>query len=609
MKFKSIQAKLFVSYSSLILIIIVVFILSFYFTTSRILEQKASESAGQLALNLSDKLDAALRNMDSIAERVISSEQVKQLFFSDPSGTEATELRTKWDISSLLFSITGTPFQFYQMNLFGDNGRFVKFGKEYDLYAIQPGILAEKEWVKQALLRDGKKSIALPRRNDWDESGLTVISLSRAFAEIFGARVDSIVEIQQDYGVFVKLIERSVQPPGQAASGKIQAYVYDSAGNLVYPYRPESGFATAQSDYYWDTLKRNAGLHDTVRMKSFASKGNDILAFSRSEFTGWTVVLAQSEATLLQPVQSFRDRLLLIGVAILFVTMLLTFFVSKGLTIPIKRIRKSIRILSLETLEPKLQPAANLNELEELNESFVEMCARLKESLDEVVSARSHEIQARMLALQAQMNPHFLYNTLSTMSIKAEKNGQHEIVGMCQNLSDMLRYITVESSKPVELSQEMDYLRQYLALMKIRYADQFAYRIDVPDDMNGIKVPRLIVQPIVENCFKHAFRGRPPWHIDITGKRSVYGWEIIIRDNGMGFDEHALQQLECKIKNNDFRFAEDAGTSHGIGLLNIYYRLKLLYNERAIFSVTRAEDQGTIVTIGGSVMMEDNSNG
>ncbi|MFD2115296.1 histidine kinase [Paenibacillus yanchengensis] len=607
-KFKSIQSKLFVNYSLLILIIMVILGVIYYISTAQLLTKQAADSSSRLALNLSDKLDAQFRYMDSIAERVISAEPVKQLFYSQSNEKEVTFLHNKWDITSMLFSITGTPFQFYQLNIFGLNGHFVKFGKEYDVYDTSPAFIAAKQWTKPVLVNDGRRTISTPRLDDSqpiDDKTPLILSLSRAFSEVFGAKMDSIVEVQEKYDTIADIIVRSINPHNDQTSAPIHAYIFNEQGSLIYPHptvqqqwKGKEEQLHEQAALYWEQLALQTQTQHTFTMTTPLSTNTDSVSFTRSPFTGWTVALVQSEADLLAPVSTFRNQLLFFGVLILLVTLIVSFFVAKGLALPLKRMRKSIKTLSLETLEPKMNTEISLNELEELNQAFIEMCERLKISLEEVVAAKSHQYQARLFALQAQMNPHFLYNTLATISIKAENNDQQDIVAMCYNLSDMLRYIAVDNANPVSIQQELAYTEQYLQLMKVRYTTQFYYEIAVPENLQQLEVPRLIIQPIVENCFKHGFKQKPPWHIIITGTVTVTDWQLTISDNGAGFSEETLQQL-TQLTSKVTEPLQPANMSEQIGLSNIYYRLKLIYGNQLLLTFKNGENGGASVTIGG----------
>ncbi|WP_152396427.1 cache domain-containing sensor histidine kinase [Paenibacillus guangzhouensis] len=601
---KTVQAKLFLAYAGLITLLIIIFATSFYLYVSRALEQKASESIHQLSLNISDKFDAELRGMDAIAGRVITSDSLRTYFF-ESTDNPTKELNNRRNLSSTLFSITGYPFQFKQIHIFGVNGKYIEFGKNFDVSQLSPDSILSRPWVHATLAMDGRKTIIPPRKDDWDQSNTIVFSLCRAFTEVLGEPLDSIVEVQQDYSIFENIVNRSVAIPGAQSSHSIKVYVYDKKGVLIYPLsNPQQ-----QADTHWNVVSQLADTSGIVKpavqaKMDEATKTSEIVAYSRSEFSGLTVLLVESETALLQPVKAFRTQIILIGIAALLLTMIVTYYVARGLTTPIKAIRKSIASLNLQTLPPKNFPdaRARLNELEELQSAYIQMCERLEASLSEAVEARSQEIKARMLALQAQMNPHFLYNTLTVISIKADNNHQHDIVKMCSDLSGMLRYIAVDGSAPVTIAQEMDYTRKYLDLMKSRYSGHFTCTIDIPIEMNSISVPRLIIQPIVENCFKHAFDTRPPWHIYVIGAVTDAGWEMVITDNGIGFDEQALMNLSAKMDKLE-RPAEDSDPH--IGLLNIYDRLKVFYGEKAVFQLLNTE-HGARVRIGGPRSEEGN---
>lgn len=603
-RIRTVQAKLFIVYAGLITLIIIIFAASFYLYVSRALEQKASESIHQLSLNISDKFDVELRNMDAIAGRVITSDSLRTYFF-EHADNPSKELNNRRNLSNTLFSITGYPFQFYQINIFGINGRFIEFGKNFDVYQLVPETFITRPWIHDTLVEDGRRAIIPPRKNDWDHTNTTVLSVSRAFTEVLGEPLDSIVEIQQDYRVFENIVNRSIAIPGEKIPPSTKVYVYDQNGALIYPFTDP----LPPSETHWNEVSLLADSSGVVKPSSLSiiqgasPHPSEIVAYSRSEFSGLTVLLVESETALLQPVQAFRYQVILIGIVALLLTMILTYYVSRGLTTPLKAIRKSITSLNLQTLPPQTIPdtPSDLNELEELKSAFVQMCARLEASLQEAVDARSQEIKARMLALQAQMNPHFLYNTLTVISIKADNNNQQDIVKMCSDLSGMLRYIAVEGSAPVTIAQEMDYTRKYLDLMKSRHANHFTCNIDIPMNMHHIRIPRLIIQPIVENCFKHAFNTRPPWHIQIEGTVSDAGWEITITDNGVGFDEEVLTHISTKIKHAE-RPLED--NDPHIGLLNIFHRLKVLYNDQAVFQLLTT-NEGAMVRIGGPCSEED----
>ncbi len=199
-------------------------------------------------------------------------------------------------------------------------------------------------------------------------------------------------------------------------------------GNLLYP-------SVENSPDYYAQVKEDSALSGTFSFEDGQRK--EVVSFSRSEYSGITLFASQNEDYLYTPVNHFRSILLYVSVFILLFTVLLIYLLASQLTKPIRSLQTSISNLDLNALEDISLPQKKYSarELEALRTAYIRMIDRLKASLDETVTARSHEIESRMLALQAQMNPHFLYNTITIISIRAEDYGADDIVMMCETLS------------------------------------------------------------------------------------------------------------------------------------------------------------------------------
>lgn len=576
--FTTIRSRLFVCYSAIIFALIVAFSLAYSHQTSRLLEDKASQTVEQLAVNIAHSLDAELESMNSVANRVISSELIKNIFYDRPE-TEVQRLKNRRDLFQLLFTASGSAMK-QQIHLIGRDGRFASYGNNFDITRIPV------EWVDAfpafmpCLRAEGRAVIAPPHASAWRPQSATVVSLCRAFSPVFGAPYDAIAEIQQDYSVFSGLIEHAL--PGEKSI--LSAYVYTSDGKWIYPF-----------DMQEATPLFGAGTQSPLHTR--LDKRSVIAAYAQCAMADWTVVVFEDEDILLAGVRSFQRTLYLIGAIVLLATLTISYFIAKQLTRPLRRLRHAINHLSLASpgeAYPLLDTSAY--ELDALNHSYMNMVGRLQTSLEETVAARSQEIQARMRALQAQMNPHFLYNTIATISIKAEDAGELEIVSMCDALTEMLRYVTKDTDRQVTLAVELRYLEQYLSLLKTRYPSQFTVTMEIPDEMKPIPVPKLVLQPVVENCFKHAFNCRAPWTITLRGEYDQDSWRITIADNGVGFDEATLATIRQHVE----RPIYDVSGEAKIGLLNIFYRLKLQDKEHAVFRVENLPSGGSAVTIGGA---------
>jgi len=262
-----------------------------------------------------------------------------------------------------------------------------------------------------------------------------------------------------------------------------------------------------------------------------------------------------------------------------------------------------IRTFDLESISTTFPKKLNsgLNEIEDLNQAFQKMNIKMKKSLDDLILSQQQEMQSRMLALQSQMNPHFIYNTMATISAMAEENMNEQIVEMCGNLSDMLRYISSDREPLVKLSTEIEYTEKYLACMKFRHGNKLSYSIEIDEEMKEIRIPKLVIQPLVENALKYGTCQQPPWMIRITGYKTNTYWQINVQDTGPGFDSEKLKYINQNIQDINQSGLMPSLELDGMGLLNIYVRLKLSYKNQVIFQISDSISGGARITIGGSV--------
>ena len=276
------------------------------------------------------------------------------------------------------------------------------------------------------------------------------------------------------------------------------------------------------------------------------------------------------------------------------------------ITVPLARIHDALRGLDWDALARDggpAGPATGVGELEELEAAFSGMRATLRRTMDEALEARAHETKATLLALQSQMDPHFVYNMLTTIGIMAEEGVAGEIAESIQNMTHLLRYNSSGKATVVTLGDEIEYARRYLACMKARFRESLSFDINVPDSALDVRVPKLIIQPIIENTIKYGLTTRPPWQIGTRGSDSgaghVHRWTISVTDNGPGFPEEKLRDLNGKMSSRAGS-ADPSLSISGMGLANIAIRLAIFYGIEAVCSAANRPEGGAIVTIGGT---------
>lgn len=224
------------------------------------------------------------------------------------------------------------------------------------------------------------------------------------------------------------------------------------------------------------------------------------------------------------------------------------------------------------------------------------MMLRLRDSTLNELAMREGTLQAQLNALQMQINPHFIYNTLNIISAKSMESGNLDVIEICDQFASMLRYATDTRSRTAFLQEEIENVRNYLLLAKSRYEDNLEFVIDVPEDLHGIEVPKLTLQPLVENALNHGYAGSSTLRrISVIGTITDSMLVLEIRDNGTGFSEDMLRSFRRLIADIDAGKVsiEDAG-GH-IGLINTCLRLH--YYSNGAIRITIRNDNGAVVTL------------
>ena len=336
-------------------------------------------------------------------------------------------------------------------------------------------------------------------------------------------------------------------------------------------------FRTWQDDYDFGDVPFGEMIHYHI------DDASDRLVVRQSSFSlKLNIYVSQEIDALGNTRTAILKRSFLIMLPILLAAILLVIIFSMRLTSSIRKLRSKIRDLPADNFLSQVDPVGPIHvvnpgdlELYELEESFNDMLTKLRLSHDNEVSLREGFLKAQLNALQLQINPHFVYNTLNIISAKGLESGNEEITEICDQFARMLRYSTDVRSQIATIKEELDNVRHYLYLCKMRFEDQLEYEIDVPDEMLDNKLPRLTLQPLVENALKYGVKGGGlQRRIIIKGASDPDGMTLLVQDNGEGFEWITLDML-CKtfrsIERNEQ--LEEQGMEGHLGLINTYRRV------------------------------------
>lgn len=315
-----------------------------------------------------------------------------------------------------------------------------------------------------------------------------------------------------------------------------------------------------------------------------------------SQTTGIRLVSLTPLSYIDSQIGKLRQSILISGIWVWLFTILLIYMLLRLLTIP-------LRILSTQmqkTGEGDFRARINVTgstEICGLSESFNSMVSHIDQLIKRTYVAELSEKDAKLAALEAQLNPHFLYNTLQAVSTEALVNDQPQIHRMVTALASNLRY-TIKGDTLVPLKQEMSYVNDYIFLQKIRMDDALEFTSSIDTAAEDCLIPKISIQTLVENSIIHGKSGNTDRiHIEVSAKYNDNNVIIIVRDNGCGITPQRLDKLYT-----DFDLQKNTGKYGGIGLANLYSRIQLLYDEPASLDIHTRETEYTEIVLTLPVM-------
>lgn len=340
-----------------------------------------------------------------------------------------------------------------------------------------------------------------------------------------------------------------------------------------------------EEDYYAEISRQissggEAVISESSKQELFQVKQN------KYNLTAYSLM---PQSLLQQNQKNLTVNLMLIASLMILLASALTTAVSKSVTRPLESLMDTIQ--KIKDGDRNLRSALkSRDEIGRLGTSFNEMLDQTEELREKENQANRLLAQAEYKALQAQINPHFLYNTLETMSSIAEVKNCREVSLLSQSLSSIFRYSLNMKEHLSTVSKEIMHLKNYSYVMSVRMQDHVNYVYEIDNRTLQDKIPRISMQPIVENALNHGLRNkRGNKEIRIVSKIEGDLLKICISDNGIGMEADELNE---KLRQNDLSYVEEGNS---IGLYNINARLKMLYGERYGLSVESRVGEGTAI--------------
>ena len=424
-----------------------------------------------------------------------------------------------------------------------------------------------------------------------EKDRIAVSLLRKLTLSFFSQEEAGVIEVQQSYDKFEEICIQNYNKV------EMSLYVLDAKGSIIYPYSGSS--VTKESEKITEMFH---GLPENTLITDIDGRMGVGMQHTLSN-APWKVILFQDRAQFFGPIFGSLQWVVILGVCMLVLTVSVVYFVTKRIMTPITELRKMVENGGDSETVDFSDLKIEINEIELLQRAFSKMIHHIKQSAELMSAMREKELELKIAALQSQINPHFLYNSLAAIGAAGLEDGSFKTQMMCVDLSELLRYAGSDTEKKVDLQTELDNLRTYLQCMKWRYEENLQYDLVIEGKTNVDFIPKLTFQPLVENSFAHGFSDiRPPYKIKVQCIVSEEGWIFETWDNGAGIAEDKLKQIRESISNINHIFEEskdyDSLRTENMAILNIYMRLKREYGKQVRFSiVSGAGKEGTQIKI------------
>ena len=564
--FKSIQSSIFCAVSVLVLsAVLVVTLVSLRYTNSSIYENSVMYTQ-TIIKQLNQNIDSYISYMDNIASLIAGSgDAYKYLYSKNGRGVAEDEsysayrqrlveqfktiLKGRSDIRNI-----GIVREDKDSPLLFDNGLSVR----------NPYLdLTTQSWYADAVGKFDEYNLTSSHvQNVIKGERPWVITLSRGIHNYTGqGEDDGVVFIDLNYSAISELCAQN------SMGDKGYVFILDQDGNIVYHPRQQQLYNELQTENI--SLIMDA---DTDIVTAGSGDEEKIYALSQSEITGWTIVGCMNMSELLRNSRQTRSIYVLVALGLIIVALLISSAIARNITLPIQRLRDSMKSVQKGNFDIEDIEVLSDNEIGSLTRSFNVMTHRIQELMEQNVKEQEQKRRIELKALQSQINPHFLYNTLDSIIWMAEGKKNEEVVVMTASLARLLRQSISNEEELVTIGQEIEYVRSYLTIQKMRYKDKLEYEIDVDPYITHIPIIRLVLQPIVENAIYHGLKYK-----ESKGLLRVHGYQkgenivIDIEDDGVGMDEETLKHIYDKHKVNYH--------SNGVGVYNVQQRLVLYYGK------------------------------
>jgi len=572
-RFKNLRTTIMIPFLLLLTAAVLVFMFISVTQSRAMMMDTSTDYTSQLVSMINSDIDSYFTNMENIALLINSSDARTYLQYSEKDRNTSEYLNCKWRLESQFRTLRETRDDIYNIGILGLNGNYLINNSSVK---INPNAdLENMFWYKRAL--SGKEAMVYSHvQNVVQGEYPWVVTLSRPIVDPDTGKTEGVLFIDMNYRSIANLCEKT------DLGSKGYVFIIDQEGTIVYHPKQQLLYSGLQTEEIGRILAQKNG--------SFSAEdGKRIYTISRSELTGCTIVGVAYLTEMMQRSDGMRNLLIMLAVLLISVAAVVSALLARMISDPIRRLGDSMKQIEQKDFNTHIENPGYTNVIGDLIRSFNTMVERIRELIRRIQDEQAEKRKSELSALQAQINPHFLYNTLDSIIWMSESGKNPEVIQMTSSLSKLLRKSISNDAEFVTVKDEMEYTSEYLKIQKMRYHDKLDYQIDIAPEIQRQSIAKLLIQPLVENAIYHGIKLKENGGmIRITGERDGDTMVIVIEDDGAGMDQETMQHLFDVQPEKDVR---------KVGVQNVNRRIQLYYGTQFGLHYESTVGVGTTVRV------------
>jgi two-component system sensor histidine kinase YesM len=547
-----------------------------YKTASDQVLQKVSQAQDSISSQTISHLDYLAKDIYDIYNYLSLSSELHDLLSPEPTFNSAIV------VNNMINRLLSTRQFSQSLLIFSDGHQTIKFNS-----LNNNEIISYSEYKKSRIY---KETVNAMLKGAWGvEDNSLKLFIGDQRRKVFYSKVlINPANFEKEGLLVIGMTEEDFRQSFSRAQDNVEIVVVNSDGVILSDSGGQwSGKTFSDLPYYnHQSIKQvNWNDHDDKWLISHAS----------SDLTGWHVLVIQPRTEELMQLNTIRWLTIGFVLLILLINAPISWTISRLFLKPLKRILKSMREVQAGDFSQQVEVTLR-DEIGQLGKGYNIMVSRIRELIQDVYESELSKKESELRLLQSQINPHFLYNTLNSITWMSYREGAEKTADMIQRLSDFFRYNLNQGADVISLKNELTIVENYLYLSKIRFADKLTYSIEADHRLDGIFIPKLILQPLVENAVVHGIEQiEEQGFVNVSAKEHEGELWLEVTDNGMGISPETLEKLRAALL-SEKRVVVSEG-AEGFALLNVRDRLNNQFGAGVSIEITSKRSAGTTVRI------------